>query len=176
MANKSVVIKRLGYAQSLNHVQFFAIPWTVVPLAPLSMGFSRQEYWSGFPWPSPGDLPNPGSEPMSLSSLSLAGKFFSTSTTGEALKECERVLYRAMINLSCFPISILTLYSCVVFHSSRLFHMNDCGRQFTAHQHPFSPHPDLDPVATAQPRAWSKTGPSWWLSTLAALHNPLGSF
>ena len=42
-----------------------AIPWTVVRPAPASMGFSRQEYWSGWPFPSPGDLPDPGSEPGS---------------------------------------------------------------------------------------------------------------
>ena len=44
---------------------FFATPWTVVCQAPLSMEFSRQEYWSGQPFPSPGDLPDPGIEPMS---------------------------------------------------------------------------------------------------------------
>ena len=43
----------------------FATPWTVVHQAPLSMGFSRQEYWSGLPFPSPGDLPDPGIEPRS---------------------------------------------------------------------------------------------------------------
>ena len=49
--------------KSLSCVQLFAIPWTVVYQASLSMGFSRQEYWSGLPFPSPGDLPNPGIEP-----------------------------------------------------------------------------------------------------------------
>ena len=48
---------------SLSRVQLFATPWTVVCQAPPSMGFSRQEYWSGLPFPSPGDLPNPGIEP-----------------------------------------------------------------------------------------------------------------
>ena len=43
----------------------FATPWTVARQAPLSMGFSRQEYWSGLPFPPPGDLPNPGIEPTS---------------------------------------------------------------------------------------------------------------
>ena len=43
----------------------FVTPWTVAHHAPLSMGFSRQEYWSGLPFPSPGDLPNPGTEPKS---------------------------------------------------------------------------------------------------------------
>ena len=58
--------------------------WTVAHLAPPSMGFSRQEYWSGLPCPPPGDLPNPGIEPASLVSPALAGAFFSTSTTWEA--------------------------------------------------------------------------------------------
>ena len=47
------------------------------------MGFSRQEYWSGLPFPTPGDLPDPGIEPKSLMSLALAGSFFTTSTTWE---------------------------------------------------------------------------------------------
>ena len=46
-------------------VQLFATPWTVAHQTPLSMGFSRQEYWSGLPYPPPGDLPNPGVEPRS---------------------------------------------------------------------------------------------------------------
>ena len=49
----------------LSHVQHFATPWTVAYQAPQSMEFSRQEYWSGLPFPSPGDLPNPGIEPGS---------------------------------------------------------------------------------------------------------------
>ena len=56
-------------------------PWTVARQAPLSMGLYRLEYWSGLPFPPPGDLPNPGIEPGSLMSPALAGKFFTTSTT-----------------------------------------------------------------------------------------------
>ena len=48
--------------KSLSRVQLFETPWTVAYGAPLSMGFSRQEYWSGFPFPSPGDLPDLGIE------------------------------------------------------------------------------------------------------------------
>ena len=51
--------------KSLSRVQLFATPWTVTYQAPPSMGFSRQEYWSGLPFPSPGDLPDPGIEPGS---------------------------------------------------------------------------------------------------------------
>ena len=62
----------------------FVTPWTIGHQAPLSMGFSRQEYWSGLPCPSPGDLPDPGIEPTSLVSPALAGGFFITSATWEA--------------------------------------------------------------------------------------------
>ena len=48
--------------QLLSHVQLFATPWTVACQAPPSIGFSRQEYWSGLPFPSPGDLPDLGME------------------------------------------------------------------------------------------------------------------
>ena len=51
--------------KSLSHVRLFATPWTVAYQASLSMGFSRQGYWSGLPFPSSGDLPNPGIEPGS---------------------------------------------------------------------------------------------------------------
>ena len=51
--------------KSLSHVRLFATPWTVARQAPLSMRFSRQEYWSGLPFPSPGDLSDPGIEPWS---------------------------------------------------------------------------------------------------------------
>ena len=49
--------------KSLGRVRLFATPWTAAYQVPLSMGFSRQEYWSGLPFTSPGDLPNPGIEP-----------------------------------------------------------------------------------------------------------------
>ena len=52
-------------AQSLSRVRLFVTPWTVAPQAPLSTGFPRQESWSGLPRPPPGDLPNPGIEPVS---------------------------------------------------------------------------------------------------------------
>ena len=60
------VIKREKVkVKSLSGVQLFATPWTVVYQAPPSMGFSRQENWSGLPFPSPGDLSDPGIEPWS---------------------------------------------------------------------------------------------------------------
>ena len=67
-------------------VQVFVSLWTVAYQAPLPMGFSRQEYWSGLPCPPPGDHPNPGLELTSLKSYALAGRFFTTNTTWEACK------------------------------------------------------------------------------------------
>ena len=61
------------------------IPRTVVCQAPLSMGLPRQEFWSRLPFPSPGDLPDPGMEPMSLKSAVLAGRFFITSTASSSV-------------------------------------------------------------------------------------------
>ena len=60
---------------SLNCIRLFATPWTVVRQAPLSKGFPRQVYWSGLPFPSPGDLLDPGIEPVSPA---LAGGFYTT--------------------------------------------------------------------------------------------------
>ena len=62
----------------------FAPLWTVASQAPLSLGFSNQEHWSGLPCPPPGDLPSSGIQPASLMSPALAGRFFTTSTTWEA--------------------------------------------------------------------------------------------
>ena len=57
------------------------MPWTVACQAALSIGFSRQEYWSGLPFPSPGDVPDPGIEPMSPA---LAGEFFTAEPPGQS--------------------------------------------------------------------------------------------
>ena len=63
------------HVQSLSHVWLFSTPWTVAHQAPLSMGFPRKEYWSGLPFPTPGDLPDPGTEPESPASPALPGGF-----------------------------------------------------------------------------------------------------
>ena len=65
-----------------SHAQFFVTPWTIALQALLSMGFSRQEYWCGLPFPSPGDLPNLGTE---SGSPALAGGFFTTEPPGKPL-------------------------------------------------------------------------------------------
>ena len=64
-----------------SHVHRFVILWIVAHQAPLSMGFSRQEYWSGLSFPSPGDLPNPRIKRTSLMSSALIGRFLTTSPT-----------------------------------------------------------------------------------------------
>ena len=67
----------------LSHVLLFAAPWSAASQAPLSMGFPRQEHWSGLLVPPAGDLPDPGIQPASLASPVLAGRFFTTSATWE---------------------------------------------------------------------------------------------
>ena len=63
--------------------RLFETPWTVIHQAPLSMEFSSQEYWSQLPFPTPGDRPKPGTEPMSPESPALAGRFFTTVPPGK---------------------------------------------------------------------------------------------
>ena len=70
---------------TLSCVRFFMTPWTVSHQAPLFMEFSKQEYCSGLPFPSPGDLPNQGIEPTSPVSPTLAGSFFTSWATRAAL-------------------------------------------------------------------------------------------
>ena len=83
--SKSEKEKQISYVLSgFSCVWLFVTLWTVACLTPLSMGFSRQEYWLELPFPPPGDLPDPGIKPMSLISPALAGKFFTSSATWEA--------------------------------------------------------------------------------------------
>ena len=86
----------------LSHVRLLATPWTIACQSPLSMGFSRREYWSGLPFPAPGDLPNTGFEPTSPVSHDLAGRFFTTEPPGKQnglLGELNEITYaRFMAN------------------------------------------------------------------------------
>ena len=66
----------------------FVTPWTIAHQAPLSMGFPRQECWSGLPFPFPGDLPDPGIESVSPASPALAGRFFTTEPPGKPVCVC----------------------------------------------------------------------------------------
>ena len=88
----------------LSRVQLFVTPWTIAHQASLSMGFSRQEYWSGLPNPPPGSLPYPGIEVMSLMSPALSGRFFTSSTSWEApIKGCEVVKLLSHVRLFATP-------------------------------------------------------------------------
>ena len=71
-------------AQLLSHVQLFANPWTVDSQAPLSLEFSRQEYWNGLLFLPPEHRPNPGIEPTIPASPAVAGKFFTASVSKPA--------------------------------------------------------------------------------------------
>ena len=101
-------------------VQLFATLWTAAHQAPLSMGFSRQEYWSGLPFPTPGDLPDPGIKPMSFYVSRIADGFFTTDPPGKPIK----LLYNPAIPLlgiypeeaitekdTCTPIFTATLFT-----------------------------------------------------------------
>ena len=88
------------HARSLNCVQAFGTPWTIARQIPLSMEYSREEYCSELPFPPPGDLPNPGTEPMSPA---LADGFFTTELPG---KPGTRAGHR-----SPFPITAVSAYS-----------------------------------------------------------------
>ena len=87
-----------------SHVQLLATLWTVAHQAPLSMGFTRQEYWSGLPCPPPGNLPDPGIEPTSFMSPALAGGLFTASATWEAHIKTKQVLI-------VFPVPLYSLLS-----------------------------------------------------------------
>ena len=101
-------------AQSFSHVQPFMISWTVACQTPLSMEFSRKEYWDGVPCPPPGDIPNPGIKPRSpalqansllsespgkpkntgVGSLSLLQGIFLTQESNQSLLQCRQILYQ----------------------------------------------------------------------------------
>ena len=69
----------------LSLVCLLATPWTVTCQTPLSMEFSRQEYWNGLPFPTPGNLPDPRIKLSSLKSLALTGRFVTTTVTWEVM-------------------------------------------------------------------------------------------
>ena len=87
---KSLVNPLACVLSCFSCAQLFLTLWTVIHQAPLSLGFSRQGYWSGIPFPLPGDLPNPGLKPESLTSPALASGFFTPSTIWEA---CESTYF-----------------------------------------------------------------------------------
>ena len=101
--------------KSLSHVWLFETPWTVVYQAPRSMGFSRQEYWSGLPFPSPGDLPDPGIEPKSLA---LQADALPSELPGKSLRLGDEKSYRRVSITN--PNEPSFVYSKMTFLSSYL--------------------------------------------------------
>ena len=87
-------------------VWLFVIPWTVDCQAPLSLGFSQQELWSGSPFPSPGDLPDPGIEPESPASPALAGRLFITDLPGKPIKSHTHLINEVAKRLTNWPMSL----------------------------------------------------------------------
>ena len=71
------------HVQMLSCVLLFVTSWTIAHQVPLSMGFPRQEYWGGLPFPSPGERPDPGIKPIPPASPALAGRFFTTEPPGK---------------------------------------------------------------------------------------------
>ena len=97
------LVKACMYAKSLQSCPVLCDP-IVAHQATLSIGFSRQEYWSGMPCPPPGDHPHPWMKPMSLMSFEMTGRFFTTSTTWEAQAEHQLVQFsRSVVSASLQP-------------------------------------------------------------------------
>ena len=115
----------LGYVCRLSHfsrVRLFATLQTVALQAPLSIGFSKQEYWSGLPCPSPGDLPDPGNKPVPLMSPSLAGGFFLISTTWEAPSEVHmRFYYIHSVMLVGWPKNLFEFFCDILWKNPKEF-------------------------------------------------------
>ena len=104
----------------LSCIRIFAAPWTVAHQVPLSMEFSKQESWSGLPFPTPRDLLNSGIKPATLTSPALAGGFFTTGTTWEAPCFGYQCLIRNMIcnhflPLRSWPFHFIVFFSCTEF-------------------------------------------------------------
>ena len=88
------------------YVWLFEIPWTVALQAPLHMGFSRQEHWSGLPGPSPGDVSRAGIEPTSLVSPALVGRFFTTESPGKLKEICTIHIIKCFMIHDCNILNI----------------------------------------------------------------------
>ena len=93
-------------AQLLSRAQHFVAPWTVTRRAPLSMAFSRQEYWSRLPFPTPGDLDS-GAKPVSLIPPALTGEFFATMPPGKPVYSYMCIIYKLYKKRCCSLINVI---------------------------------------------------------------------
>ena len=107
-------------------VWLFETPWTVACQASLSRGFSRQEFWSVLPFPPPGDLPNPGIEPKSLMSPALAGRFFMSSGTWEALRNSLAILKNVTPTMTIWPFNSMNTRYIVLFTIGEKWKQRKC--------------------------------------------------
>ena len=107
-----------------SHLRLFGTPWTVSHQAPLSMEFSRQEYWSRLPFPTPGDLPDPGIKPASLVPPALAGGFFTAEPPGK----CPLAL---RVDFSVFmlhpQLQVFFVHLCLSAHSPTALLLDACS-------------------------------------------------
>ena len=126
----------------LSHVQLFSAPWTVACQTPLSMVFSRQEYWRGLPFPTPGDLPDPEIEPTSPESPALTAGFFYHWVTWEAPKMTSHEGCEYHESTSCSVLS-----DSVQLHDLSMgFYRQEYWRGL----------PFLSPGRSSQPRNWTQ--------------------
>ena len=107
------------WAQSCRTLQ---TQWTVASQAPLSMGLSWQEYWSGLPSPPPGDLPNPGTEPVSSVAPALASRFFTTELPGKAVQKICVTSVKYVTSVRSARAFYFTLLGCICMLSGFTFH------------------------------------------------------
>ena len=112
------------YAWVFSPVRLFVTPWTVAHQAPLSMGFSRKQYWSGVPFLPPGDLPDPGVYPLSPEIPALAGRFLTTASPAKSHKgplSCPS--HHCWSGISFIKSSLVPLLSCLqTLHVSLLWY------------------------------------------------------
>ena len=134
----------------LSCIQLFVTPWATACRAPLSIEFSRQEYWSELPVPSPADLPDPGIEPMSLASPALAGGFFTVEPPGKPIDQYQNqasdigTIHRAYSDFISFTCICVCVCVCVVLCNfikctdSCNHHHSEDTEQFHHHKAPCS--------------------------------------
>ena len=158
----------LCYAQSLSHVQLFATPWTVAFQATLSMGFSRQEYWSGLPFPSPRDLPNPGVEPIAGRSPALQADSLPAERPGKPHFIYINIL-NGILNFRLKKISCLLHTVCSMGIGWKWSHRIR-EREVNGPWTPTSPFADSAIVGTCEP---SQCSPScWYHDAMPPTHSP----
>ena len=121
-----------------SRIQLFVTPWTVAQQAHLSMGFPRQEYWSGLPFPPPGDLPHPGMEFMPPVSPTLAGEFFTSWAIREALTKSPKCIplvfcLSKLFQLPQWPLSTYQQALCIWMRKSLVALRHRQGRELLFH-------------------------------------------